>query len=532
MKTRFIFSTGPILLCLIFFLMVSGCMLSRSQKIDLTDLAPVVPADIQTFDFTLENKPDPQPIPAGQTPDPALSVEQAVMLALDHNPDLKTRQLGPVIAGAFEQMEKGQYDPELFAAMGMSRQALSDPESSDTAVSVVAGVRQALPSGTTLAAEAAHEQDRASRTADPDQTRVTLSVTQALLQGAGPAGGLVAIRQSELETRASIHELTAYAQALVAETEIAYWQYVLARQEHAIVERSLAVSKKQRTDVQHQIEVGVLPRNEQAAVQSEVARREQALIDSANQVEAFRLTLLHLINPGGPGYLDRLVLPASDPAIDPDPVADIRDRTSLAMTLRPDLAEARLRMHQNQLETIATKNGLLPRLDFFMDLGVAAYGDGFSDAAQSLDNGDYEVSAGLSLSRFVKNRTARARHQAAVATRQQATEALENLRRTIHLDVRLAVNEIERARQQIHASKVTRRSEEQTVQAEIERFNVGAGTALLVAQAQRDLLISQIAEVRAVIHYRIALIRLFLAEGSLLHRRGVVLRHQGQVMNK
>jgi outer membrane protein TolC len=361
---------------------------------------------------------------------------------------------------------------------------------------------------------------------------VTLSVTQALLQGAGPAGGLVAIRQSELETRASIHELTAYAQALVAETEIAYWQYVLARQEHAIVERSLAVSKKQRTDVQHQIDVGVLPRNEQAAVQSEVARREQALIDSANQVEAFRLTLLHLISPGGTGYLDRQILPASDPVIDPDPVTDIRDRTSLAITLRPDLAEARLRMHQNQLETITTKNGLLPRLDFFMDLGVAAYGDGFSDAAQSLDNGDYEVSAGLSLSRFVKNRTARARHQAAVATRQQATEALENLRRTIHLDVRLAVNEIERARQQIHASKVTRRSEEQTVQAEIERFNVGAGTALLVAQAQRDLLISQIAEVRAVIHYRIALIRLFLAEGSLLHRRGVVLRHQGQVMNK
>jgi outer membrane protein TolC len=532
MKTRFIFSTGPILLCLIFFLLISGCMLSESKKIDLADLTPVVPADIQTFDFTLENKADPYPIPAGQTPDPALSVEQAVMLALEHNQDLKTRQLSPVIAGAFEQMEKGLYDPEVFASMGMAREALPDPESTDTAVSAVAGVRQRLPSGTTLAAEAAHETDRASRRGDPDKTRVTLSVTQALLQGAGPAGGLVTIRQSELETRASIHELTAYAQALVAETEIAYWQYVLARQEHAIVERSLAVSKKQRTDVQHQIEVGVLPRNEQAAVQSEVARREQALIDSANQVEAFRLTLLHLINPGGPGYLDRLVLPASDPAIDPDPVADIQDRTSLAMTLRPDLAEAQLRMHQNQLETIATKNGLLPRLDFFMDLGFAAYGDGFSDAAQSLGTGDYEVSAGLSLSRFVKNRTARARHQAAVATRQQATEALENLCRTIHLDVRLAVNEIERARQQIHASRVTRRSEEQTVQAEIERFNVGAGTALLVAQAQRDLLISQIAEVRAVIHYRIALIRLFLAEGSLLHRRGVVLRHQGQVMNK
>ncbi len=115
-----------------------------------------------------------------------------------------------------------------------------------------------------------------------------------------------------------------------------------------------------------------------------------------------------------------------------------------------------------------------------------------------------------------------ARHQAALATRQQAMHAIENLGRSIDLDVRLAVNELERARRQIHASRVTRRAEEQTVQAEIERFNVGAGTALLVAQAQRDLLISQIAEVRATINYRIALIRLFLAEGSLLSRRGIV----------
>jgi outer membrane protein TolC len=332
----------------------------------------------------------------------------------------------------------------------------------------------------------------------------------------------VAVRQSELETLASFHELSAYVLALVAETEITYWQYVLARQEHAIVERSLAVSRKQQADVQHQIDVGVLARNERAAVQSEVARREQALIDSANQVEAYRMTLLHLMNPGNTGHLDRRVVPVSDPVIDPDPVTDIDDRTALAVKMRPDLAEARLRLQQQRLETIVTRNGLLPRLDFFMDLGIAGFSRRPSDAFTSLDNGDIELFAGLSLSRFVGNRPARARHQAALATRRQAKEAIENLERTIHLDVRLAVNEIERARQQIHASRITRRSEEQTVQAEIERFNVGAGTALLVAQAQRDLLVSQIAEVRAVIQYRIALIRLFLAEGSLLSRRGIV----------
>jgi outer membrane protein len=529
MNPRHFLFTGPVILCLIFSWLSPGCMLSDFYSSDTAPLESYMPPEIdepvdgiETFEFTLENPPDPVPLADNPAQDLALSIEQAVMQALAHNQDLKIRQLGPVIAGAFEQMEKGRFDPEMFAALGVSREAATNLASGDTAVTTAAGIRQRLPTGTTLAAEAAHEQDRASRTADPDKTRVTLSMTQALLQGRGPAGGLVAIQQSELETGASIHELTAFVQALVAETEIAYWRYVLARQEHAIVEQSLAVSKKQQTDVQHQIDVGVLPRNERAAVQSEVARREQALIDSANQVETFRLTLLHLMNPGVTGHLDRLVLPASDPAIDPDPVADIKDRTELAMTLRPDLAEARLRMQQYRLETIVTRNGMLPRLDFFMDLGIAGFSRRSSDALKALDNGDIELFAGLSLSRFIGNRPARSRHQAALATRQQAMEALENLGRTIQLDVRLAVNEIERARQQIHASRVTRRSEEQTVQAEIERFNVGAGTALLVAQAQRDLLISQIAEVRAVINYRIARIRLFLAEGSLLARRGIV----------
>jgi outer membrane protein TolC len=49
---------------------------------------------------------------------------------------------------------------------------------------------------------------------------------------------------------------------------------------------------------------------------------------------------------------------------------------------------------------------------------------------------------------------------------------------------------------------------------------VGDSTCLLVAQAQRDLLESQIDEVDAVIAYRLALIQLYLAEGTLLGRRG------------
>src|SRR5690606_20320470 len=113
--------------------------------------------------------------------------------------------------------------------------------------------------------------------------------------------------------------------------------------------------------------------------------------------------------------------------------------------------------------------------------------------------------------------------RAAVATRQQAVGAIENLRQLIHLDVRLAAVELERARQLITASATTRRLQEATLAAEQERFDVGASTTLLVAQAQRDLLEAEITEVEAIVAYRLALIDLYRAEGSLLERRGVTI---------
>jgi outer membrane protein TolC len=100
---------------------------------------------------------------------------------------------------------------------------------------------------------------------------------------------------------------------------------------------------------------------------------------------------------------------------------------------------------------------------------------------------------------------------------------VENLAQIVRLDVRLAVNEVERARQQIAASRATRILQEKTLEAEKERFKVGSSTSLLIAQAQRDLLAAGITEVISIVNYRIALVRLYLAEGTMLERRGVKL---------
>jgi outer membrane protein TolC len=182
-----------------------------------------------------------------------------------------------------------------------------------------------------------------------------------------------------------------------------------------------------------------------------------------------------------------------------------------------------LRLSQNRLETVVTRNGLLPRLELFVALRQTGFADTFSGSFRQLDGNTYDLTAGLRLSHFIRNRAAEARDLAAKASRRPAAEAVANLRQLVQLDVRLAVNELERARQQISATKATRILQEETLKAEEERFDVGSSTALLVAQAQRDLVASRIAEVEAIIHYRIALVNLYLAEGSLLQRRGVTL---------
>lgn len=458
-----------------------------------------------------------------------LSVEQVTMLTLKNNRDLRVFQVNPAIAGTFERIERGVFDPEIFAEFEYFEEKATETSRATgeqfgvqgTDVQSSAGIRQTLPTGTTL--EATVESDRSDSDRAPDQqtARIGLSITQSLLRGFGPAVNLVRVRQAELGTRASLYELKGFTEALVADSESAYWNYVLAEQEIGIFEKSLAVVKQQRDEIEHKIDVGLLPKTEAAAARAQVAAHEQSLIDARSACEERRLNLLRKISLDSEDRFDLKIVALSDPFVAPEPVMDLPERIALARQSRPDLNEARLRLAQNRLETTFTRNGLLPDLALFAALGRTGYADNFVDSFKELDANTYDVSAGVRLSSYVGNRAAEAQNDAAMLSCRQAADALENLEEMVELEVRLAVNEVERTRQQITASRITRQLEEEKLKAENERFDVGAGTALQVAQARRDLLISRIAEVRSVINYRIALVNLYLSEGSLLDRRGI-----------
>ncbi len=463
----------------------------------------------------------------------SLSVEEAALLALENNLDLRIQRYEPIVAGTFESLERGIFDPELFAegtygGERASEVARSTGERFDVLGSqgqVAMGVRQYLATGTNLEAGIQYALENSNRTPEQQTARLGLTITQALLRGFGPSVNLAAVRQADVEQQASIYVLRGYTEAVLAETEIAYWHYVFARREIAIYEKGLLVAEKERNETIERIRVGVLPEIEAPAAEAEVARRKQDLIDARSRSKSAFLRLKRLIHPFREQTFREEIEPTSNLTIATiPPTEDVRERVLLAEKYRPDLHEAILRKQQQDLEVVVTSNGLLPRLDIFFEVGKTGFSASFSRTIEALEENTFDAQGGIRLSAFIPGRRANAENRVARANQQKASLAIDNLRQVVGLEVRLAVNEVERAKAQIIASKATRMLQERVSTAEKERFSVGAGTTLLVAQAQRDLLAAQVAEVRAVIDYRAALVQLYRAEGTLLARRGITVK--------
>lgn len=478
---------------------------------------------------TLRPRPQASRLPLTEDGRLLISVEEAVVVALSNNRALGVQLFGPVVAGTFEEQERAVFDPVLFAEVAATREELQQTDRATGQLFTVtgesetyrAGVAQRLPTGTDVSLELLQQRADSSRTPEQQRARVGLSLTQALLRGRGLDVNLARVRQAEIDTLASLYELRGFTAALVAEIERAYWDHVLAGRRIAIFEEALGVAEQQLDDVERRIAVGLLPEPETAAARAELAFRRQGLIDAISRRERTRTDLLRLLSPEADNGWDLVVSPADEPEPPetlPDPVVD---HVALGLRLRPELSEAKLRVERGGLDVVQTRNGLLPRLDAFLSLGKTGYADSFGRAFSEIGGPAYEATGGLRWELPIANRAASAAHMRSRATRRQAELSLENLAQLVVADVRTAHVEVERAREQIEPSATRRALQEEVVRAETVKFQVGRGTALAVAQAQRDLLQSRLDEVEAIVDYRKALIDLYRLDGSLLDRRGI-----------
>jgi outer membrane protein TolC len=261
--------------------------------------------------------------------------------------------------------------------------------------------------------------------------------------------------------------------------------------------------------------------SELAALQAEVAAQVQGLINARSTLESSRIRLLRLLNPPGEILWSRNVNLVYQPTIRELRLDPVNAHVAAALRMRPEMNQAKLDIQHGDLEMVLTKNGLLPKMDLFINLGNTGYAKSFSDTFSDIKSDHYDLVGGLTFEYPIRNRDANAQHRRARLRRDQAEKALDNLGQLVELDVRNAYIEVERTKEQITASKATLKFQEEKLRIETEKFRVGRSTNLLVSQAQRDLLVSRINEVQSVVNYLKALIDLYYLDGSLLERRSI-----------
>jgi outer membrane protein len=451
-----------------------------------------------------------------------ITLGDAIIMALRNNRALKVEQLTPSIIETYRNQENAVFDPAVSAEISVShKKSTESADATDGAADISVGISKFFPSGTQMFTGLISGRDWSDLYSDRYSARLGITVTQALLQGAGSEFNLASVRQAELDVLSSQFELQGFTEALVAEVEITYWNYALASRQIEIYRQSVQLAERQLKETEEKIDVGILAEIELAAARAEVALRREALINAQSALDSTRLRLLRLLNPEADDMWKYEVFLKNMPAVPEAEFDDVSSHVAVALYMRPDLNQAKLNLQKGEIEISRTKNGLLPRMDLFINLGKTGYADSFGGSVQDIDGESYDISAGIAFEWPLGNRDARARHQRAVFSHQQAEESLENLCQLAELDVRLAYIEVNRNLQQIEATAATKKLQEEKLRAETEKFLVGRSTSLLVAQTQRDLVNSQISEIQAVVNYLKSIVELFRLEGSLLERRGI-----------
>ena len=223
---------------------INGCGVKRSVEPPPSALLSNVMKETLSLPSQKVRKCSSQESQAHSPSSAFLAIEEAVSEALKNNPDLHFQQLNPVIQGSFEIIEQASFDPEIFVELISSREEKFSSQNMEDAVVIKdrleegrTGIRKRFLTGTEIETTLSHGRYHSEGEADYRKTRVGVSLTQALLKGFGVQVNQIKIRQARLDGEISAQELRGFVETLVAQTEIAYWRYVLSKQK---IPRSLS----------------------------------------------------------------------------------------------------------------------------------------------------------------------------------------------------------------------------------------------------------------------------------------------------
>lgn len=344
------------------------------------------------------------------------------------------------------------------------------------------------------------------------QSKLSLSVGQALLQGVWLRYNLQGVRQATVTRDAAALSALGRRQQAIADTATAYWNLYYQRELLDIAEQSLELSREQARVVGVLVGDGRLAAVERTRIDAVVAESERALLGARSAAAGAEDQLLALFGDAPGGAVELTTEPTSPPSVELDEETVVE--AVLAGNL--DLRTLELQADEAAEKLRDARHARLPELGVTAGVDFSGYEPSFSEALKEMSSGDLRGwSVGASLSAPLLNRADRGASAAAEADLVRATSERHALALTVNLQARAQVRVIEDAQRRVELARLQLKLAEETLEAEMARFREGRTLQRDLISATRDREAARAEVGRALTDYQVAIIELQRLKGAL-----------------
>ena len=438
---------------------------------------------------------------ASSAPTQALSLEDAVRLAIARGHSVRIERFNVPIARAGLSEAWGKFDAKItasysesldqtpltpFSTPGLARSYLG--ERSDTSS---VGLEGLAPWGLSyrFGADARKLRNEGSYSLNADGTSAWagLSVTLPLLRDFGPAS-MTQVRVARTNLSISEWEFRSSLEDTVDRVIYAYTELVLAESRLRIADKSLELARRLSSENKRRQEVGTMSEYDVLSAEARVAFREEASMQAIRGADYARNALRALISEAGVDVLSAPSIIVSAPSLPPESAVNPAADLHVALEKRPDYRRAQLVCRRGAEERGLAINQLLPRVDLVGSYGyngLGAVGATASSDIRSRDNPNW--SAGMQVSIPIGSSAERGRYRSATLRLRQNEATLKKLEQDIALQIANAAAQLDSTRHRVVAASRARELNQRALEAELKKLNAGTGSTFSVLYQQDQL---------------------------------------------
>ena len=339
------------------------------------------------------------------------------------------------------------------------------------------------------------------------------TVTQHLLAGAGIWVNKRFMYQALNDRRITDSSFRQQLLYTVNQVESIYWGLVQAYESVEAKQRALDQSTKLLDDDKKQLQAGSMAPLDVVNAQSTVATDKQGLISAQNALNYQQQIIKQAIarNLNDATLTSAPVIPTDRVSLEaiPEETQPVEALVQEAFQQRPELEQAVMTLRNDEITLKGARNALLPTFDVYgywegqgvggsvnKNLNCSFYGGtcpvipstGYGTTLDHMfNNSAPDRGMGFNLSIPIRNRTAQAVQERSLMEYRQAELRLEQLYTQIRMQVVNATYALTNDRAAVEASQAARDYNQQSLDAELKKLELGASTTASVLQQQRAL---------------------------------------------